>query len=786
MSSTRKLNAVIRNGCLALAAAAILLQPTAAQAAWTSSTQLSGQHDVVHEEILSTSSLWQQLSLPAQKVQQLNLVRVQFDDPHTDLRIAGSTQLMSGINTVPSYAAGLDKPGNSVVATVNGDFFFTSADYAGLPTGLYIVDGQLISYRPGQPAFAILEGNKPWIGRPQASMYAAVIDENGQEIARHAITAINKPRNVNDLILYDYHYGQSTRTNDWGTEVLITGINLPLTTQTDGTGLARLVKKQGEGNMELNRDTLVLSGHGVAADFLARHAQPGTSIRIHISFAEPLSKVESAIGGLPLLVENGKTSPLNLSDTLVKTPAPRTIAAIKDDELWLLVSDGRSGPGREGWTLSAAAQWLVEQGVDQAVNLDGGGSSTLAVRWRQWPVTVVNRPSDGWMRRVPNVIQVVSTAPLGEIKNLHLFAEKTWMLPGASTAIDLYGRDEYYNPIDINSVDWSSDDSLVLAADRQSVQVKRDVSPGTYRLTAGKNGYAAEVEIRVPARDEIARVEADFPAELQVGSSFSPNLRIFAEDGQEVAVHPSSLEWRISGSSIQLEEYRLVARSAGSSTIELLYDGQSLGRWTVRATTKGAPTPPVTEPPFRDMVGDWANEAVQRLVDAGAVQGYPDGTFRPNQQVTRAEFVKMLVTAVPKAFARETSPTSVVEFADFEQLPEWAKPSVKQAALSGIVTGFADGAFHANRPLSRQEAMTIIVRSLDSAYRQDIDPVLPLPFTDLDQFGDWAVPFAALAVGDDLISGYEDGTFRPRKSVSRAEAAVLVNRLLSRHESPAS
>lgn len=167
---------------------------------------------------------------------------------------------------------------------------------------------------------------------------------------------------------------------------------------------------------------------------------------------------------------------------------------------------------------------------------------------------------------------------------------------------------------------------------------------------------------------------------------------------------------------------------------------------------------------FSDIAGHWAAPVITQAVTDGLIKGYPDGTFKPDRGVTRAEFVAMINSAfqVPKS-GRTLPPFKDVKSSD------WFAPAVTAVVDAGYVNGYPDGTFRPQQAITRQEAATLLAGLLR------LEDGGKLDFSDAGQIGDWARPGVAGLVAKGLISGYPDGSFRPGRTITRAEAAVIVN-----------
>lgn len=169
----------------------------------------------------------------------------------------------------------------------------------------------------------------------------------------------------------------------------------------------------------------------------------------------------------------------------------------------------------------------------------------------------------------------------------------------------------------------------------------------------------------------------------------------------------------------------------------------------------------------------WARSHIDYLTARGIVKGYGDGTFRPNKGVTRAEFAVLLIKALnmeDSAWALEGSQQL------FRDVPAkyWAQNYIQLAWELGIVGGYADGTFRPEQTIRRDEMVSMLVRAL-RFIGQDQNTV---EFADAQAIPAWARESVMLAARWGLVSGFEDGTFRPSAHVTRAQAAVFIKNFL--------
>ncbi|MBE7014203.1 MAG: S-layer homology domain-containing protein [Ruminococcaceae bacterium] len=185
-------------------------------------------------------------------------------------------------------------------------------------------------------------------------------------------------------------------------------------------------------------------------------------------------------------------------------------------------------------------------------------------------------------------------------------------------------------------------------------------------------------------------------------------------------------------------------------------------------------TPQYDEKPktyFNDIEGfDWAKDAITKLAELGVVNGKADGVYAPSDTVTRAELVKMVISAFSIPNGKETK-----EFTDVNT-DDWYYTFVNSAYDSGILKGIDDNTFSPDGFVTREMAATVLFRvcnfkniSLDANLKT---------FNDSENISEYAKVAVETLAGNSYINGYEDLTFKPQGNVTRAEIAVLINNLL--------
>jgi hypothetical protein len=172
---------------------------------------------------------------------------------------------------------------------------------------------------------------------------------------------------------------------------------------------------------------------------------------------------------------------------------------------------------------------------------------------------------------------------------------------------------------------------------------------------------------------------------------------------------------------------------------------------------------------FSDITQHWAKLAIQQAVELGIVKGYPDGSFKPNGEVNRAEFAALLVRAM-----KQSTLNPELTFADKDSTPAWASASIRSAVDAGWIKGFEDRTFRPLQKVTRIEMIVMAVRALGL----DIASPEKLTFADAKQIPAWANAYVAAAVKAGIVKGGGDNRFNPGAAASRAESIVLLMNML--------
>ncbi|GAA2353475.1 phosphodiester glycosidase family protein [Nonomuraea africana] len=372
------------------------------------------------------------------------------------------------------------------VAAVNGDFF--DINRSGAALGVGVKDGELVQspVQGWNNAVALNEG----VGRVlQMHFEGSATPSGGAPIT---ITQFNQLVQTGGVGLFTPLWGSYRRSDAAKvTEVVL----------VDG---AVTEVRTGAGQGPIPAGTTILVGREAGADALAA-LKAGD--RVEVKYQPKPSDggaVQTALGGRNVLVKDGKAQPFTDTDS-----HPRTSVGFSADgrKMYLLTVDGRQADSR-GVTLGELAALMADLGAHNALELDGGGSSTMLAREPGAPaVQVENSPSDGGERHVPNGLALYAPQGSGRLEGFWLETASDpakapgvgpvaggrpeRVFPGLTRRLTAAGYDETYGPAE-GAPNWHADHGHI-----SKDGVFRAMLPGTATVKATKSGAKGSIELTV-------------------------------------------------------------------------------------------------------------------------------------------------------------------------------------------------------------------------------------------------------------------------------------------------
>jgi len=286
-----------------------------------------------------------------------------------------------GLETTSSIAERL-----GAIAAINGGYFRTTGTYRGDSTGTLQIDRTILS-EPDRSRSAVGFVTSTSTTRLVFGQidWTAEVTVTGQ---KRALDGINRARGADEVVLFTPGFHRTTLTDDSGIEVVVRSGRV-----TD--------VHDGAGSTAIPPDGFVVSARGKGRDWAQATLPKGVGVsvamRLHPAGGgtqNPWGTAEDIVGAGPRLIASGRVEITTERESMLPTFAtdrhPRTaIGVLADGRALLMVVDGRQPALSVGMSLDELAQLMLEFGAVDAINLDGGGSTTMVVA-----KTIVNRPSD--------------------------------------------------------------------------------------------------------------------------------------------------------------------------------------------------------------------------------------------------------------------------------------------------------------------------------------------------------------------------------------------------------
>ncbi|TDE11507.1 phosphodiester glycosidase family protein [Jiangella asiatica] len=437
--------------------------------------------------------------------------------------------------TEPGQAAG-------AVAVVNGDFY--DINNSGAPIGPVITGGELLK-SPSGGQTRVVAFDADGAGRVTTIEFAGTVGLPAGDRALDRLNSSDLP--ANGIGAYDEHWGDYPRTRAVQNATNVTEVLV-------ADGVVTEVR-EAPGAEALGAGTVALVGREQAADVLAT-LRPGDAVAVDWQArAADGRPVDVAIGAHALLVQDGVPQPVDDA-----TYAARTAIGFSADgtEITILSADGDNYSHSRGATLAEMGRLMAGRGVHTAVEIDGGGSSTMATRLPGTSaLRVDNALSDGELRSVPNGLGVFVPSPSEDTAGL-------WTRPalapddapsdapagggrpdlafaGLARTVAATPHDETYGPVsDEPSITWSASGATVDPAGATATVVSTE--PGTVTVTAAAGPARSETALEVltaPVRLQPTERSVNVPSLTATGSF---GLLGYDAHGSSAPIEPGDVE----------------------------------------------------------------------------------------------------------------------------------------------------------------------------------------------------------------------------------------------------
>ncbi|TMV52266.1 hypothetical protein FE783_04815 [Paenibacillus mesophilus] len=483
-------------------------------------------------------------------VQTIQMTEIDATNPYLQLEAFSSNGTVTGLETVGGMLRQLEAQGKRIVGGFNGDFF----SYAGVPSGLQITNGEVVTSPSVTKVLMAVMPDGTVIIRESVEMSMLLTTSCGSCIGLHMINRAQSPAFADHAWIYNNRFGKSTRTAEGTVEAVIT--------VSEGNGLfiagkriTGTVDQAGIGSgTPIENGKLVISATGTKAQWVAEYLVPGTQVQLDLSFGSEIDRARQVISGsstLGCVLLRDSEVPHRLLDPAVRQNSdrhPRTMIGVKGGKLYLFAVDGRQPGHSDGVTMAESAYYLQSIGMEQAINVDGGGSTTCYIRPPGDDRSVLsNRPSDGFERLVGNTLALWSTAPLRSLEELVLLPGRTVkVMCGSNVSFSVKGRDAFGNnvPIRQEQLEWKVSGNIG----------KVDPTGG---FLAGAVKGIGQIAVRcgtvtqtctIIVEDRAASLQIE-PSSVVMMPGGNVNFRAFAYDlkGERVRIDVEQLTWSVQG-----------------------------------------------------------------------------------------------------------------------------------------------------------------------------------------------------------------------------------------------
>ena len=679
--------------------------------------------------------------------------------PGGDVRpmvVYGTT--LYGKSTMDTMAAYLQKQELTPVGAINAAFFDMRN---GLPIGMVVTDG-ILRINGFDNVVGIEADGTLKIGAPTISVYGRW---GREEVLLHYNQLLTEN---NGMVLYSRDYDTKTKGETAGYHVVLRASETTLGLDSEiSCTVTKIV--EGTKSCAIPEDGFVLSLAEVYGyepfQKAIRKLNVGDTLTIATNIDADWKNVAYAVGGGDMLVQNGSALTQFGLDSAERSAARTALGIRADGEVVCFTVDRSRISG--GMTLAELAERMAELGCVTAVNLDGGGST--AVGYTQ-PGTnqfiTANDPSDGQQRACANYLFFVRpTTAGGPAEHLYIYPYDRAVLAGGQLQFTAMAADGNYMPAALpGSLSWSTSGGSILDG------LLTAGGEGTVVVTAYSGPLTGKVQVHVvktPTSMTVLRQDTEKAVTeilIECGTSLDLTATV-SYLGLDLSARDKSFGWFVPTELGRIDENGLF--TAGEQ--------EHSGILTVTCGDRVVEIPVQTRiNPMTDLRDHWAREYISDLyfreILKGGVNGAGELVFRPDDSMTRQEFVVSMI----RWLGLDTAEYAEVElpFADRDRIADWALDSMKAAYALGYFTGSQSGKKVYAAPgdtITREAAMTLLARTLEAASESDALE----PFSDAKKVSDWAKNALTAMVERGVINGI-DGKLQPQGKVTRAQVAKML------------
>ena len=504
----------------------------------------------------------------------VDVLRVDLANPYADLEVLTGPGGYTRRDSVSGMADRSDAYG-----AINGDFFNMSKQ--GAPFGPSVIGGKLQSSpleSIGLFGFGVDANRKGHI--ESFTFSGGAYAEDG---ASYPISGLNKTDYIINHTQVPSHKDSIQLYNDFWTSVS-RGLAGSGEVMVSEDFVVEKISLDRPLAMAVPKGKYILQVNGRAKEFVRKHVRTGRRLKLDYRLS-PDRNWRFLIGGHAMLVKNGTPLVYTLDAAAIDGRRARSAAGISADgkTVWLFATEGRSAktPGMRlaEWAATAAAL-----GCDRAINLDGGGSTTMVARGHgDFQNTVIARPEKGdAQRKITNAIGVMNRAPAGPLAGAEISGPRHVVRGEVATYGLAKAWDSYFHPVDPNHVGYSLTDT---AFGPGAWVYSRFLSPqegNTEVVLTTESGVEARLAVDVQSPHALAGFTAKHERR-------GDRLVVFpagkTKAGRQIALDPAQIEWTAENIDVTVDTDSWKLPGAGVQPPAAVFDVSDLAGRAYGAVT---------------------------------------------------------------------------------------------------------------------------------------------------------------------------------------------------------
>ncbi len=430
----------------------------------------------------------------------------------------------------------------NAVAAVNTSFFTSSGSGNGFPVGAIVQSSDILcSYRgfnrygDVMASFSLTDLNEVLVGYWKVDM--SLSTKAGAKVDVEQYNVGNK--NYYDKInVFDQKWGKTAvGASEAMPDIFQMVVEKGVVTQFLEAQPAAPIPAEG----------FVVVTRADGAKLLRQNFTLGDEVSLNISTTPDWTKLKMSISGSSMLVKDGvvpDTFSFTASDVVIKSPKTAVGSSKDGKTLYFVTVDGRQNSSI-GLTQKDMALFMKSIGAYNAINMDGGGSTTMVARpLGEKNVKVMNKPSDGTTRNVAVGIGVFTSAPKAPLAGIIVETTDRYIFTNATRAFTVKGYDKYNNPIEVDpaTIKWSV--SGVKGTFNGNVFKPSTFGEGKIKATVGK--VEGSLNISVLSKPSIIELDSN-SIELSIGKTKTFKVKGVNPRGYTATIEPADLTWKASG-----------------------------------------------------------------------------------------------------------------------------------------------------------------------------------------------------------------------------------------------